>query len=473
MRRQLIRLDLEDECDASQPYEQFVAQCSQESERMDADRRNNMYRRPASFASITEHARFIVKTRWIEQGIWREDWNTHARFLGTWKHEEPPPAVGLFGTVANGKRPPSSHKVDLEEDRQREASRPYFQFIAQLSHERLRIQQVLGHPSRPWREHPMHRAFIGAAQGRLLEEEARQWALETPNDGHAMSTTPPDINTTAYERLKSAWTDWRIWNDKWGVLPGMSWKHEEPFEEMLRERLVRTGLAVDVPDAEEPERAEEAPRQIAVETGIPFSGPIFGLNPYPGRIFPLPAVEADGNGGPAPPQRPFADIFTQRPYKDIFRLPREPSPKAGSHGSAHSEPERQPEESSRAPSPPVRQSSRRDRAAQPKQPAKVEAVPLRAVRSGRVAKPRKPKQPARPKESAEPDAPATNLAPTPLRRSPRFQVASQGMQAPKLNGVPDQPSPVRRSTKQKTGGSTKTGKPRSVGVTKRGRRQSD
>ena len=78
-----------------------------------------------------------------------------------------------------------------------------------------------------------------------------------------ISTTPLDINTTAYERLKSAWTRRGIWNNKWGVLPAMSWKHEEPFEEMLRERLLQRELAADNPGAREPERADEVPHQIA------------------------------------------------------------------------------------------------------------------------------------------------------------------------------------------------------------------
>ncbi len=39
----------------------------------------------------------------------------------------------------------------------------------------------------------------------------------------------------AYERVKSIWTRRGIWWERWGVLPGMSWKHELPFEEVHRE----------------------------------------------------------------------------------------------------------------------------------------------------------------------------------------------------------------------------------------------
>jgi hypothetical protein len=40
-----------------------------------------------------------------------------------------------------------------------------------------------------------------------------------------------DINTRAYENVKNTWTKRGIWNRRWGILPGMSWKHEEPLEE--------------------------------------------------------------------------------------------------------------------------------------------------------------------------------------------------------------------------------------------------
>ena len=48
---------------------------------------------------------------------------------------------------------------------------------------------------------------------------------------------PPDMNTMAYEMVKDNWKKKGIWNKKWGVLPGMSWKHEKPFEEMIREEM--------------------------------------------------------------------------------------------------------------------------------------------------------------------------------------------------------------------------------------------
>ena len=40
-----------------------------------------------------------------------------------------------------------------------------------------------------------------------------------------------DINTRIYENVKNTWSKRGIWNKRWDVLPGMSWKYEEPLEE--------------------------------------------------------------------------------------------------------------------------------------------------------------------------------------------------------------------------------------------------
>ena len=40
-----------------------------------------------------------------------------------------------------------------------------------------------------------------------------------------------DINTKVYENMKNIWTKRRIWNEKWGTIPRISWKHEGPFKE--------------------------------------------------------------------------------------------------------------------------------------------------------------------------------------------------------------------------------------------------
>ncbi|EKD16541.1 uncharacterized protein L3040_001281 [Drepanopeziza brunnea f. sp. 'multigermtubi'] len=78
------------------------------------------------------------------------------------------------------------------------ASRPYHQFVYQISIERERIQE----------EHE-----------------------------HEECASAPDISTKSYENFKNTWTRRGIWDKRWDVLPGMSWKHERPFEEIVREEM--------------------------------------------------------------------------------------------------------------------------------------------------------------------------------------------------------------------------------------------
>jgi hypothetical protein len=197
---------------ASEPYKQFEHQISDEKKRiMEADLNQTRCLRvgdnPDKFAYEN------VKKRWVEQGIWNNKWNQFAD--GRWKHEEPlelesepetHPEVEpspLFSLSPKQPQPkPRRPKSDDEKqriaerrvirEREREASRPYHQFIYQISKERERIQE------------------------------------ESENGEGADAA---DINTRAYKNVKNIWTKRGIWNGRWGILPGMSWKHEGPLEE--------------------------------------------------------------------------------------------------------------------------------------------------------------------------------------------------------------------------------------------------
>ena len=164
--------------------------------------------------TFQEEAREMVKKRWVEQGIWNNKWNYYT--IGRWKHEEPLELESELGmdTESESLRPPFSFlskepqpkprrpKSDEEKrriaerrvvrQREREASRPYHQFVYQVSKERERIQE------------------------------------ESANGEGADAA---DINTRAYKTVKNTWTKRGIWKTRWGILPGMSWKHEEPLEE--------------------------------------------------------------------------------------------------------------------------------------------------------------------------------------------------------------------------------------------------
>lgn len=139
-----------------------------------------------------------VKKRWVEQGIWNNNWNQFA--LGRWKHEEPLQAgsdsetnseeepSSLFSFFPK-KRQPEQGRLKSEEEkrqvakrrlireREREASRPYHQFVYQISKERERIQ-------------------------------------DESTSGQGTGVCLPDLNTKAYENVKNTWTKRGIWNKR-------------------------------------------------------------------------------------------------------------------------------------------------------------------------------------------------------------------------------------------------------------------
>lgn len=209
---------LMEERDASRPYDQLIAQEAEERERIIEEIGNRTRRVPIG----TDYYRLAhenVKKRWIEQGIWKHEWKNGVAF-GSWKHEEPlePESrtdtdagsqPNLFSVFPNKPRPEAEQSKTEEERRQieeqqaarvhqREASRPFYQFIYQVSRERDRIQHL----------------------SRLREP---------------ITPASADINTNAYQNVKNTWMKRGIWNQNWGVLPGMSWKHEKPLQELEEE----------------------------------------------------------------------------------------------------------------------------------------------------------------------------------------------------------------------------------------------
>ncbi|KAI5857428.1 hypothetical protein GGS23DRAFT_600762 [Durotheca rogersii] len=166
-------------------------------------------------------AREKARKRWVRQRIWNHKWN--AMDDGLWKHQDPdepesepePETAGMDDILDGVYLPPVAHhhfhrsqpfqrknpaiqaaERLTEPPCKREESRPIRQFIYQLSRERKRIEREL-------------------------------------NVGKDPTSVPCDINTRAYERVKKLWLDRGIWDKRWGVLPGMSWRHELPPENFM------------------------------------------------------------------------------------------------------------------------------------------------------------------------------------------------------------------------------------------------
>ncbi|KAK0102634.1 hypothetical protein ONS95_006238 [Cadophora gregata] len=199
--------------EASTPARQFKAQVEEE-------RRRILLSEPFGWVRITpldflDEARRTVRKRWVEQGIWNKKWTYED--IGRWKHEEPLELESESETdtevecslprfyIFSPRRPKSDEEKRriaerlVVREREREASRPYHQFVYQVSKERERIK-------------------------------------EKSADGESVNAD--DINTKAYKIVKNIWNNQGMWKTSWGMLPGMSWKHEQPLEEMVREEMV-------------------------------------------------------------------------------------------------------------------------------------------------------------------------------------------------------------------------------------------
>lgn len=62
--------------------------------------------------------------------------------------------------------------------------------------------------------------------------ESKEKDVES-GDLTATAATAADINTRAYENVKNTWTKRAIWDRDWAILPGMSWKHNDPREDEI------------------------------------------------------------------------------------------------------------------------------------------------------------------------------------------------------------------------------------------------
>jgi hypothetical protein len=215
---------------------QFKVQIKQERERIwntDSVMRQlaESGRTIASALDLDRRAREKVIERWVDQGIWRDDvditrllaegdyrvwdvpWNHEIRsgpyskaLVEAWKYERSEPdtdnqrestPIDLNNVVSDNWHPKSDaeKKKAAEfraEQRKKNASRPLYQFVYQMG---------------------IERPYILKACADLATESLH------------------DINTRAYNKVKDTWKKWGIWDDRWGMMPGMNWRHEREERE--------------------------------------------------------------------------------------------------------------------------------------------------------------------------------------------------------------------------------------------------
>jgi hypothetical protein len=127
-----------------------------------------------------------------------------------------------------------------------------------------------------------------------------------------------DINTQAYNWVRESWIWQGIWSNRWGILPGMFWKHELPFD--ADEEEVDFHIKVGQKKAKETagDSKIETNSRHCVPAPTPVSNPSLGTpepsamtsarNYSPGNVSLLPAMEELVS--PAP-QSNFAKLWAE------------------------------------------------------------------------------------------------------------------------------------------------------------------
>ncbi|KAF1962522.1 hypothetical protein CC80DRAFT_162235 [Byssothecium circinans] len=229
----------------SVPSNQFSSQVRRTRERLEYLSMERRYGRKETLhydntLDLRANAENHVRSRWVEQGIWKEEWGSAwpkgaqpsdnrwfysqqnpgggPRPSGRWGHErvptpepspepepEPKPTLNIFPGLRQKKPDPDMEGLEnasapggtgepaATSERDTSASRPYHQFLFQVSKEREWISDEL---------------LFKRSTGRV------------------------DIDAMAYESVKKIWIEDELWNPTWGELPGMTWRHEDLLEEI-------------------------------------------------------------------------------------------------------------------------------------------------------------------------------------------------------------------------------------------------
>ncbi|KAJ4315064.1 hypothetical protein N0V84_008576 [Fusarium piperis] len=180
----------------------------------------------------------IVAKRWIDQGIWRDEFIFGE---GTkWKHEDSASvelkcktegdgnAFSLTGQETRSLEAGNVRGAKVQaQEREREASRPFHRFVYQVLIEREKLLETLATP--PGFKISPKDPSEDSDEGLEAYYEALGPEIRKKHSEHL-----PDVNSKACEVVKCKWQKRGIWDDAWGgSMPGMSWKHEIPLVEFL------------------------------------------------------------------------------------------------------------------------------------------------------------------------------------------------------------------------------------------------
>lgn len=290
---------------------QFILQIEDEIDRIHTATDKGLLEHPnPNLFDLREAAEANVKYRWIQQGIWDEQWENQPGKI--WKHEledaRPPvrPSDSLKGGVTGMQRRHKRKLSDLEneyhqvvqnavDNQDRQSSRPCYQFLYQFCQEREWIKMGLSN------------------QDQDQDQDQGQYQQA-------------DLDARAYGVVKSRWIRDGVWDDDWTFVPGTSWRHERPRKALDPKGIYRSQ---DERNAARIELAERPSRWYPMAPAVP----LIKLH-WPSRqtVFIKAASDLSNPGsfGPSPKEKPSPrdHALTPKPHSRTSLSRSKPGTKA-------------------------------------------------------------------------------------------------------------------------------------------------
>ena len=226
-----------------------------------------------------------IRDHWVEQGIWLREWGP------AW-----PKGTKLYGGHARPKGPQPGrywgHEKEYERKRERKRERERERKSELNLRQKYNIFSGLHTPKAEEPEPaveelvapPEHDTSASRPYYQFLYQisKEREWIIDEFQSRR--STRPVDIEPAVYESVRNNWIEDKIWNPEWGELSGMTWMHEDLYDKEENEVLNRFASPDDepLPDAVEERR---------------FSPPL------PRLFDPLPMPDHSGDNLPLAPDR--------------------------------------------------------------------------------------------------------------------------------------------------------------------------
>ncbi|KAK4094304.1 hypothetical protein Purlil1_909 [Purpureocillium lilacinum] len=300
----------------SRPYDQFHMQKSMEIGFLVDKWRETFGPRCYGSRDDPEMAERLVRARWVEWGIWSEEWKDEPEGGARWDTDHVVPidlndyedfmsgAKMQRETVERGSSPgsgnqaiadPAPEPVGTTQHRDDDNSRPYNLFLLLVGVERQRLRRR-----------------------------------------SAIKSDPHDINTQAYNVVRKEWEKEGIWRTTWGTLPGMTWKHEHPLEDIIDEEA---GLTLEELDHTKYYTTTERLAALPDDTddtdpGTPYSvrsmSPVrpprdAGSPPYQPKFNLFAGLQSSGGSGHFHPgKRPLPDADALFPIRGESHQSAEP-----------------------------------------------------------------------------------------------------------------------------------------------------